>query len=123
MPRLQIESGSALIAPPEKALLDVMYLARGPFHASGSRRCGCRTSTAKPATLIRMASGHGARLEAAARELARWIRRDNAREGSPPPDGAGQPVERRSNLAREYLQMYVLRLIYDAGGSTDLAFV
>lgn len=34
-----------------------------------------------------------------------------------------QPVERRSNLAREYLQLYLLRLMHDAGGTGDLAFV
>lgn len=34
-----------------------------------------------------------------------------------------QPVERRSNLAREYLQLYLLRLMHDAGSTDDLAFV
>jgi predicted nucleotidyltransferase component of viral defense system len=34
-----------------------------------------------------------------------------------------QPVERRSNLAREYLQLYLLRLMHDAGSTGDLAFV
>jgi len=34
-----------------------------------------------------------------------------------------QPVERRANLAREYLQLYLLRLMHDAGSTGDLAFV
>lgn len=34
-----------------------------------------------------------------------------------------QPVERRSNLAHEYLQLYLLRLMHDAGSTSDLAFV
>lgn len=34
-----------------------------------------------------------------------------------------QPMERRSNLAREYLQLYLLRLMHDAGSTGDLAFV
>jgi len=34
-----------------------------------------------------------------------------------------QPVERRSNLAREYLQLYLIKLMHDAGSTDDLAFV
>jgi len=34
-----------------------------------------------------------------------------------------QPVEQRLNLAREYLQLYLLRLMNDAGRTGDLAFV
>ena len=32
-----------------------------------------------------------------------------------------EPVEQRSNLAREYLQLYLLRLMHDAGSTGDLA--
>jgi predicted nucleotidyltransferase component of viral defense system len=34
-----------------------------------------------------------------------------------------QPVEQRSNLAREYLQLYLLRLMHDAGSTGDLELV
>lgn len=34
-----------------------------------------------------------------------------------------EPVDQRLNLAREYLQMYILRLLHDAGSASDLAFV
>lgn len=34
-----------------------------------------------------------------------------------------EPVDRRLNLAREYLQMYILRLLHDSGSTSDLAFV
>jgi len=34
-----------------------------------------------------------------------------------------QPVEQRSNLAREYLQLYLIKLMHDAGSTDDLAFV
>lgn len=34
-----------------------------------------------------------------------------------------QPAEQRSNLAREYLQLYLLKLMHDAGSTGDLAFV
>ena len=34
-----------------------------------------------------------------------------------------EPVARRANLAREYLHVYVLRLIHDAGAMSDLCFV
>lgn len=33
------------------------------------------------------------------------------------------PVEQRANLAREYLQIYLLRILHEAGGTADLAFV
>ena len=73
----QIESGSALIALPEKALLDVIYLARGPFPRERIEEMRLQNvDRLKSATLIRMASGHSARLGTAARELARWIRRE-----------------------------------------------
>ena len=73
----EIESASALIALPEKALLDVIYLSAGPF--TRERIDAMRLQNLdrlKPATLTRMASGHGERMEAAAHELARWIRRE-----------------------------------------------
>ena len=73
----QIESASALIALPEKALLDVVYLSPGAF--TRERIDAMRLQNLdrlEPAKLIRMASGHGKRMEAAAHDLARWIRRE-----------------------------------------------
>jgi hypothetical protein len=34
-----------------------------------------------------------------------------------------EPVERRANLAREYLQIYLLRLLHEIGAMSELAFV
>lgn len=34
-----------------------------------------------------------------------------------------EPIERRANLAREYLQLYLLRVLHEAGSTADLAFV
>jgi predicted nucleotidyltransferase component of viral defense system len=33
------------------------------------------------------------------------------------------PIEQRANLAREYLQIYLLRVLHEAGSTADLAFV
>jgi predicted transcriptional regulator of viral defense system len=73
----EIESASALIALPEKALLDVVYLSPGPL--TRERIDAMRLQNLdrlKPARLTRMASGHGKRMETAAHDLARWIRRE-----------------------------------------------
>jgi predicted nucleotidyltransferase component of viral defense system len=35
----------------------------------------------------------------------------------------GEPSERRANLAREYLQLYLLRVLHELGTTVDLAFV
>jgi len=73
----EIESASALIALPEKALLDVIYLSAGPFPRERIDAMRLQNlDRLKPAILTRMAAGHGERLEAAAHELARWIRRE-----------------------------------------------
>jgi len=34
-----------------------------------------------------------------------------------------EPVEQRANLAREYLQIYLLRVLHETGSTADLAFV
>ena len=73
----ELESGSALIALPEKALLDVVYLSPGPFPRERIDAMRLQNlDRVKPARLIRMASGHGKRMEAAAHDLARWIQRE-----------------------------------------------
>lgn len=72
----ELASGSALVAVPEKALLDVVYLWRGAV--TPARIAELRLQDLDRldlALLTRMASGHGERLEAAARTLVRWIRR------------------------------------------------
>jgi predicted transcriptional regulator of viral defense system len=73
----EIESASALIALPEKALLDVIYLSSGPFPSDRIDAMRLQNlERLKPARLTRMASGHGKRMETAAHDLARWIRRE-----------------------------------------------
>lgn len=73
----EIESASALIALPEKALLDVVYLSSGSFPRERIDELRLQNlERLQPAKLIRMASGHGKRMETAARDLARWIRRE-----------------------------------------------
>ena len=73
----EIESASALIALPEKALLDVVYLSPGSFPRERIDELRPQNlERLQPAKLIRMASGHGKRMETAARDLARWIRRE-----------------------------------------------
>jgi predicted transcriptional regulator of viral defense system len=73
----EIGSASALMALPEKALLDMIYLSRGSFPRERIDEMRLQNlDRLRPATLIRMASGHGERMEAAAHELARWIRRE-----------------------------------------------
>jgi predicted nucleotidyltransferase component of viral defense system len=34
-----------------------------------------------------------------------------------------EPIERRANLAREYLQIYLLRVLHEVGATAELAFV
>ena len=73
----EIETASALIAVPEKALLDVLYLSSGPFLRDRIDAMRLQNvDRVHPAKLTRMASGHGHRMEAAAHELARWIRQE-----------------------------------------------
>jgi|SRR6185436_1048321 len=72
----ELASGSALIAVPEKALLDVVYLSRGSFTPERIAELRLQElDRLNLTTLTRMASGHGERIEAAARALVRWIRR------------------------------------------------
>jgi len=73
----EIESSSALIALPEKALLDVIYLSSGPFPPERIDAMRLQNlDRLKPARLTRMAAGHGKRMETAAHDLARWIRQE-----------------------------------------------
>ena len=73
----EIESASALIALPEKALLDVVYLSSGSFARERIEAMRLQNlDRLQPARLTRMAAGHGKRMETAARDLARWIRRE-----------------------------------------------
>jgi len=72
----ELGSGSALVAVPEKALLDLVYLSRGAFTPERIEELRLQElERLNLAALTRMASGHGERLETAARALARWIRR------------------------------------------------
>jgi predicted transcriptional regulator of viral defense system len=72
----ELGSGSALIAVPEKALLDLVYLSRGAFTPERIEELRLQElERLNLAALTRMASGHGERLETTARALARWIRR------------------------------------------------
>lgn len=72
----ELGSGTALIAVPEKALLDLVYLSRGAFPPERIAELRLQElDRLDLATLTRMASGHGERIETAARALARWIRR------------------------------------------------
>lgn len=73
----EIESGSALIAVPEKALLDVVYLSSGSFPPERIDAMRLQNlERLEPAKLTRMAAGHGKRVELAAQDLAHWIRRE-----------------------------------------------
>jgi predicted transcriptional regulator of viral defense system len=73
----EIESASALIAVPEKALLDVIYFSTGSFPRERIDAMRLQNlERLQPATLTRMAAGHGERTETAAHDLARWIRRE-----------------------------------------------
>lgn len=73
----EIELASALIALPEKALLDVVYLSSGSFPRERIDAMRLQNlDRLEPAKLTRMASGHGKRMETAAHDLARWIRRE-----------------------------------------------
>jgi predicted transcriptional regulator of viral defense system len=73
----EIESASALIALPEKALLDVIYLSSGSFTRERIDEMRLQNLDRLDLTrLTRMASGHGKRMETAAHDLARWIRRE-----------------------------------------------
>jgi predicted transcriptional regulator of viral defense system len=73
----ELASGTALIAVPEKALLDLVYLSRGEFTPERIEELRLQDlDRLNLAALTRMASGHGERLETAARALVRWIRRE-----------------------------------------------
>lgn len=72
----QLGAGAALIAVPEKALLDLIYLSRGAFTPERIAELRLQElDRLNLAALTRMASGHGERVEAGARALVRWIRR------------------------------------------------
>jgi predicted transcriptional regulator of viral defense system len=72
-----VGSGSALIATPEKALLDLVYLSHGPFSVERVDELRLQPGdTLNPRALVRLAAGRGDRLESAARTMAAWIRRN-----------------------------------------------
>jgi predicted transcriptional regulator of viral defense system len=72
-----VGAGTALIARPEKALLDLAYLSTGPFTPERIDELRLQNvESLKPAELVRMAAGQGDHLKRAAAALARWIRRE-----------------------------------------------
>ena len=75
-----VGGGTALIATPEKALLDLIYLSSGPFSAARVEELRLQTiERLSPRTILRLARGRGRRLEHAARTVASWIRREGRR--------------------------------------------
>jgi len=75
-----VAGGAALVASPEKALLDLVYLASGPFGADRIEELRLQqVERLSPGAIVRLARGRGARLEQAARSLAAWIRRERRR--------------------------------------------
>ena len=75
-----VAGGTALVATPEKALLDLVYLSSGPFGADRIEQLRLQdVERLSPATILRLAQGRGRRLEQAARSLAAWIRRERRR--------------------------------------------
>jgi len=76
----QIGPESALIALPEKALLDTVYLSRGAFPPERLDEMRLQNlEHLDPALLLRMASGHGTRLKVIAGEIARRVRSERRR--------------------------------------------
>jgi len=75
-----VAGGTALVASPEKALLDLVYLSPGPFHADRIEELRLQeVERLSPGAILRLARGRGPRLEQAARSLAAWIRRERRR--------------------------------------------
>lgn len=70
---ISLQGGSALVATPEKALLDVVYLSTGPFDRDRIEEMRLQNiERFDPKLLVRMAAG--TRIERAARKFAQWIR-------------------------------------------------
>jgi predicted transcriptional regulator of viral defense system len=78
---LPVGPDHALVATPEKALLDTVYFSTGPFTEERIEELRLQNLEVLDANrLLRLAAGQGKRVEPAAAALARWLRRSKRRE-------------------------------------------
>ncbi len=79
---MNVNQDQALVATPEKALLDLLYFSTGPFTDERVDEMRLQNFEAFDVNkFVRLAAGQGRRVEPAAATLARWLRRSKRRGG------------------------------------------